>query len=215
MPTIVRFAGPVALLLAGALTVQAAERVYHGGGHNPKSSSEIIYDLTVPWPFKKSTTATTTTHASAAMVSPTATKQEVQKQLLDTGILRVSTVQFATDKWELTVESNDLLDTIGLVLLDWPTLKIEIAGHADARHTVDYNQRLSERRAHAVRSYLLMKYPKLDAKHLVSAGYGEMKPLVPNTGPENWAKNRRVEFTVLNPEELERIAEAQKPGASR
>lgn len=213
MPTFVRIAGAATLLLAFVLNVHAADRVYHGRGHNPKSADEIIYDLTVPWPFKHS--ITTTSRAGAAMVSPTATQKEIERELLDTGLLRVSTIQFATDKWNLTVQSNQTLDRIGLVLLDWPTLKIEIGGHADARHTEEYNQKLSERRAHAVRNYLLVKYPEIKPKHLVPVGYGELIPLVPNTGPENWAKNRRVEFKVLNPEELERIAGSRRPGASR
>ena len=57
----------------------------------------------------------------------------------------------------------------------------------------------------SVRTYLLAKFPKLEAAQLTARGYGESTPLVPNTSPDNMARNRRVEFTVLNKEVLKQI----------
>jgi outer membrane protein OmpA-like peptidoglycan-associated protein len=64
---------------------------------------------------------------------------------------------------------------------------------------------LSHRRADSVRAYLLQHFNRLEEKQLTTQGYGESKPLVPNTSPANMAQNRRVEFTVLNKEMLQQL----------
>ena len=51
---------------------------------------------------------------------------------------------------------------------------------------------------------LIEHFPSLQAEQLTTKGYGESKPLLPNTSRENMAENRRVEFTVLNKELLRR-----------
>ena len=94
---------------------------------------------------------------------------------------------------------------VGEVLNKWPQLKIEIDGHTDSRGSDAYNLGLSRRRAAAVRVYLLDHFPHLRPEQLTTKGYGESKPLVPNTSPANMAQNRRVEFTVLNKEVLKQL----------
>jgi peptidoglycan-associated lipoprotein len=91
------------------------------------------------------------------------------------------------------------------VLAKWPQLKIEVGGHCDSRGSDAYNLGLSDRRVMSVRKYLLQHFPKLEAAQLSAKGYGESQPLVPNTSPENMAQNRRVEFKVLNKEDLKQI----------
>ncbi|OGF22919.1 MAG: hypothetical protein A2V63_09570 [Candidatus Eisenbacteria bacterium RBG_19FT_COMBO_70_11] len=130
---------------------------------------------------------------------------EVEKretELLDTGQIRLQDVNFETAKSNILPESYPALDAVGQVLSKWPQLKIEIGGHTDSRGSDAYNLGLSHRRADAVRAYLLQHFPRLEASQLTTKGFGESKPLVTNTSPENLAQNRRVEFTVLNKEML-------------
>ena len=75
-----------------------------------------------------------------------------------------------------------------------PTLNVELGGHTDSDGNDDDNQILSEQRAEAVVSWLTNKGISNDIINF--KGYGESKPLVPNTSKENKAKNRRTELTI-------------------
>ena len=72
------------------------------------------------------------------------------------------------------------------------------------------NRRLSQARAASVLAYLNGKYPAIDGTRFTVKGYGKDKPLVPNTSDESRAKNRRVEFTVLNKEVLKKEIERRR-----
>ena len=135
---------------------------------------------------------------------------EKETELLDTGMIRLQDVNFETDKSALLAESLPLLDVVGAVLSKWPELKIEIGGHTDARGSNAHNQKLSEGRAEAVRTYLVGKFPQLKAEQYTVKGYGESRPLVPNTSALNMAKNRRVEFVVKNPSVLKHEVERRQ-----
>jgi len=127
---------------------------------------------------------------------------EKETQLLDTGMIRLGNVLFDTNKATLRPESFAVLDTIGRILQQYPTLKIEIGGHTDSRGSADKNQKLSEARAAAVLDYLRGKFPMLDPGQFSSKGYGLTRPIAPNSTELGRAKNRRVEFRVLNTEAL-------------
>ena len=131
--------------------------------------------------------------------------QQLETELLDTGLIRLHDIKFDTNKSTILPESRPSIDVVGEVLSKWPQLKIEIGGYCDSRGTAEYNLALSGRRVTAVRAYLLQHFPKLEAAQLVAKGYGESNPLVPNTSPENMAQNRRDEFKVLNKEVLKQI----------
>jgi OOP family OmpA-OmpF porin len=131
--------------------------------------------------------------------------QQRETELLDTGMIRLQDVKFETAKANILPEFRHTLDVVGEVLSKWPQLKIEVGGHCDSRGSDAYNLALSRRRVNSVRTYLLGHFPKLQATQMIARGYGESQPLVPNTSPENMAKNRRVEFKVLNREVLEQI----------
>ncbi|NOT34579.1 MAG: OmpA family protein [Candidatus Eisenbacteria bacterium] len=142
---------------------------------------------------------------------------ERETELLDTGTIRLQNVNFETAKSDILAESFPTLDAVAALMVKWPQLKIEIGGHTDGRGSATANQQLSLSRAKAVETYLLGKQPTLKDEQFTVKGYGESKPLAPNDGEVNWAKNRRVEFVVLNKDvlkkEVERRRLLEKPAA--
>ncbi|HYM80690.1 MAG TPA: OmpA family protein [Candidatus Limnocylindria bacterium] len=133
-----------------------------------------------------------------------------ETELLDTGMIRLSDVNFETAKADIMPESFGSLDGVGAVLGKWPELRMEIGGHTDSRGSNAYNQRLSEARAKSVLAYLTNKFPNLKADQFSVRGYGESRPLVPNTNTLNMSKNRRVEFVVQNKDVLKREVERRR-----
>jgi outer membrane protein OmpA-like peptidoglycan-associated protein len=127
---------------------------------------------------------------------------EKETQLLDTGMIRLQDINFDTGKATLRAESFPMLDEVAKILLQYPTLTLEIGGHTDNTGTKAKNVTLSEARAKTVLNYLLQKYPTLDATHFTSAGYGPTVPVASNGTVLGRAKNRRVEFKVTNKEVL-------------
>jgi OOP family OmpA-OmpF porin len=129
---------------------------------------------------------------------------EAAYEFFNTGLFSTSDIVFDVGRADLKPESKDLLDRIGKVLSEWPEAEIEIGGHTDSSGSESSNQTLSEGRAAAVRDYLLKNFPKLDPALLKSAGYGESRPAASNDTEEGRKENRRVEFRILNQEELKR-----------
>ncbi len=135
---------------------------------------------------------------------------ERETELLDTGMIRLQNVNFETNKADILPESFSTLDAVGMLLTKWPQLKLEIGGHTDARGSAVKNQKLSEARAESVRTYLTGKFTTLDPAAFTVKGYGKSKPIVPNTNELNWAKNRRVEFVVINKDVLKKEIERRR-----
>jgi len=131
-------------------------------------------------------------------------------ELLDKGRITERQIHFETAKWDILPQSYPVLDDIGQILIQWPRLQIEIGGHADWRGSDAYNMDLSDKRAHSVMDYLLQKFPQLDREKFSAKGYGESMPVATNKTVEGMAMNRRVEFKVLNPEELRREKERRE-----
>jgi outer membrane protein OmpA-like peptidoglycan-associated protein len=135
---------------------------------------------------------------------------EKETELLDTGMIRIENINFETAKADILSESYPTLDVVATVLKKWPELRIEIGGHTDSRGSDAYNQRLSQQRAQAVYDYLIRTAPELKAEQFSVKGYGESRPVAPNTTDLNMAKNRRVEFVVLNKDVLRREIERRR-----
>jgi OOP family OmpA-OmpF porin len=90
-------------------------------------------------------------------------------------------------------ESTPTLAEIGDMLKTHPTLKLTIEGHTDNVGGAASNQTLSEKRAAAVKQFIVSTYG-IDAARLKSVGYGATKPVGPNTTDEGRQNNRRVEL---------------------
>jgi outer membrane protein OmpA-like peptidoglycan-associated protein len=107
-------------------------------------------------------------------------------------------VFFATAKDRILPRSYPVLSLVAQTLLDnkW-VKKVRIEGHTDSRGKDDFNMDLSRRRAASVRTFLIQK--GVDAGRLESVGYGETKPIASNRTRAGRAKNRRVEFIIIDP----------------
>ncbi|MCA9578784.1 MAG: OmpA family protein, partial [Myxococcales bacterium] len=104
-------------------------------------------------------------------------------------------INFATDSDEILEQSFGLMEEIADVILRNPQLaSIEIQGHTDDRGGREHNEELSQRRADAVRVWLIQH--GVEAHRLQAVGYGQTRPLVPNITSSNRARNRRVQFVV-------------------
>jgi len=122
--------------------------------------------------------------------------------LLRDGLIRLNTINYAIGSSKIDVESYNVLDEIGQLLRKYPALKIQIGGHTDSAGDKELNFRLSRERALAVREYLLTHFPEIQKERLIAVGFGTEKPISSNATYEGRRQNRRVEFVVINQEEL-------------
>jgi outer membrane protein OmpA-like peptidoglycan-associated protein len=105
-------------------------------------------------------------------------------------------LKFEFDKADLRPEDRELLSRIAGILMTSHDYTISVNGHTDDVGSEAYNQKLSERRAEAVRDYLVKS--GLSADILSVTGHGKARPLVPGTSEAARAKNRRVELGLVN-----------------
>jgi outer membrane protein OmpA-like peptidoglycan-associated protein len=116
-------------------------------------------------------------------------------QIEESGELVLEGVTFETNSAVITPESNEILTKALNTLRTNPELRVEVQGHTDDVGRNASNQTLSERRANSVRDWLITN--GIDGSRMTARGYGEDNPLVPNDSPENRARNRRIQFRVI------------------
>ena len=105
-------------------------------------------------------------------------------------------INFRSGSAKLDVAGSAILDNLYDIVNRCPDMKLEIGGHTDDAGSDATNQALSEKRADSVIAYLAAK--GIPSARMVARGYGEAVPLVPNDSAENMARNRRIEFKVIN-----------------
>lgn len=105
-------------------------------------------------------------------------------------------IYFPSGSAQLDSKSAPLLNNLADIINRCPGMKIEVGGHTDSDGSSAANQRLSEARAGSVTRYLSNK--GISASRIPVVGYGEDRPAFTNSSAENKARNRRIEFTVLN-----------------
>jgi len=126
----------------------------------------------------------------------TKVKPEVKKAVDEiNSILSIEHIKFEVDSSIITPEGIETIKKISVILKELPNTKLEIGGHTDDDGSADYNQKLSQERVDMVKKALVEF--GINGDNLTTKGYGESKPLVPNTSVENKAKNRRVEFKII------------------
>ncbi len=122
-------------------------------------------------------------------------EEPAQEQITE---LTLPSVYFEFDQATLTAQGRQALDQAAQTLRANPSLQVQVSGHTDSKGSRAYNQGLSERRAHAAHSYLMSQGVGAD-QLLAPVGYGEDRPVAPNThedgsdNPEGRAQNRRAD----------------------
>ena len=104
-------------------------------------------------------------------------------------------LKFEFDKAELRPEDRELLSKVAGILMTSKDYMLSVNGHSDDVGTAEYNQKLSERRAQAVRDYLVKA--GISADILSVEGHGKSLPLVKGTTDAARGKNRRVELGIV------------------
>jgi outer membrane protein OmpA-like peptidoglycan-associated protein len=113
-------------------------------------------------------------------------------------ILSMSDILFEVDKAELTPELQVSLAKIAGILTVYSGSLLTIEGHTDNTGTKEHNQKLSEKRADNVKTF--MQNNGLEAARLKSVGYGMEKPVADNATKEGLQKNRRVDLVISDPQ---------------
>jgi outer membrane protein OmpA-like peptidoglycan-associated protein/tetratricopeptide (TPR) repeat protein len=147
-------------------------------------------------------TATVSTEGKKA---PTTLYQVLELEKVKKGVaIKIENIYYDLDKWFIRPDAAKELDKLVKVMLDNPTLEIELSSHTDCRATAKYNASLSSKRAESAVQYIASQ--GVDIKRMIAAGYGESRlvnkcacegtVVVPCTD-EQHQENRRTEFKIL------------------
>jgi outer membrane protein OmpA-like peptidoglycan-associated protein len=109
-------------------------------------------------------------------------------------IMNMADVLFDFDKATLKPNAREALAKLSGIVLAYPSLKLQVEGHTDAIGSDEYNLTLSEKRADAVRDYLVSQ--GVTNGNVTAQGFGKANPVASNDSNEGRAKNRRVELVV-------------------
>jgi outer membrane protein OmpA-like peptidoglycan-associated protein len=109
-------------------------------------------------------------------------------------IANMSDVLFKSGSYELMPGARERLAKVSGIVLAYPGLRLAVEGHTDSIGSDEYNRKLSELRANAVRDYLIQQAIAADA--ISATGFGKGEPVASNDTPEGRQQNRRVELVV-------------------
>ena len=138
---------------------------------------------------------------------------EIQKNLPDAKVVRVGEgivvefsdkVLFTVGDYNLSDNSKASLDKLNNIITKYPDTNIEIQGHTDNTGSTRSNQKLSERRAIAVKNYLT--YSGISASRLTTKGFGEEAPKYDNSTEDGRMQNRNVQFLITANETMKAAA---------
>jgi peptidoglycan-associated lipoprotein len=115
----------------------------------------------------------------------------------DANFFKADIVYFAFDRSDVRSGERSKIENVAGHLKSNPTHKVRVEGHCDERGTEGYNLNLGERRALAVREYLMNL--GIASDRIATLSYGEARPAMPGHNEAAWAKNRRDEFILLTP----------------
>ena len=109
-------------------------------------------------------------------------------------IVNINDVLFDFNKYTLKPGAREKLAKVAGILLAYPGLKVQLEGHTDSVGTDEYNLKLSDQRAGAVREYLLSQ--SVPMTNLTAVGFGKASPVASNDTAAGRQQNRRVEMVV-------------------
>ena len=122
-------------------------------------------------------------------------------------LLDIDNIYFDFDSAKITRQASVELEKVIALMRKYPKIRIEGSSHTDCRGSAEYNMKLSERRAQSSVDFII-QYGHIDSGRIYAKGYGETKPVNQcvdgvKCTDEEYAKNRRTEFEIINPEVLD------------
>lgn len=177
----------------GAMSLRADARYFQdytkdGSGNDP--FDDVRFHVGINFPLF----GRTKTLPSQVVTVETERVVEVPKVIVEQPEV-LHGVNFEFDSERLTVNAKRTLQEVADRLLHHKHFQVEISGHTDSQGSAEYNQQLSERRANAVKDYLVELGVKAD--RLTTVGYGLTKPIATNDTAEGRETNRRIEMRRL------------------
>jgi len=115
------------------------------------------------------------------------------------GAICLMNIYFDFDRANIQKESEDAIESVVSLMNYYPNMRIEVRGHTDSLSSskdTEYNLKLSQKRADAVRNAILKK--GIVSSRIIAVGYGERKPISENTTEKGRSKNRRTEFVIVS-----------------
>jgi outer membrane protein OmpA-like peptidoglycan-associated protein len=112
----------------------------------------------------------------------------------DIRLIMPGDVTFETNSADLNSRFFEVLNSVVIVLQEYKSTLVTVAGYTDSTGSAEHNQKLSEQRASTVALYLHGR--GVAQERLAAVGYGEQKPVADNHTAEGRSKNRRVEITL-------------------
>ncbi len=103
-------------------------------------------------------------------------------------------VFFELDSHSLSQDAQDALKANAEIMQGAEDIKVEVQGHADERGTTDYNVALGQKRAEAVKNFLIRS--GVAANRVTAISFGEERPVASGANEAAWSKNRRAEFRI-------------------
>lgn len=119
----------------------------------------------------------------------------VQREGNNINLVMPGNITFGSGRAGIVSSFYNVLNSVAVVLKEYDQTLVVIAGHTDSDGPETMNQTLSEDRAYAVSDYL--KEQGINKVRLDPVGFGEHRPVAPNTSTEGKAQNRRVEITLV------------------
>jgi peptidoglycan-associated lipoprotein len=168
----------------GAVTAQGSTKV--------TPSDSTTYTITAAGPGgSASATATVTVNAP-----PPPVEQPRQPSLDELFLKEVRDAYFDYDKADLRPDARAAITKTADFLKNYPQIKVRIEGHCDERGSTEYNLGLGDRRANAVRQFLVSLGVTADRMEVVS--FGKEKPFCTESNEACWSQNRRGHFVKAN-----------------
>jgi outer membrane protein OmpA-like peptidoglycan-associated protein len=137
-------------------------------------------------------------YISNVVIAETGTdvRSSVIKDLIEKGNFTTNDILFASGSDKIQQSSQDILNQIGEAMKSHPEAKFMIVGHTDSDGETNSNLTLSQKRAAAVKNYLVSNF-NIGESDLKTSGKGESVPVADNSSAKGKAQNRRVEFIKM------------------
>ncbi len=182
-------------LAGGVLLILALSVVACSGGPKaqapppapaPEDTSEVIDEVVVEEDIDEPVTETLSTETVITELPEDLADLNARGYLEDTF--------FNTDRFDLSPEARGILAKNANWMLQYPTVMVLVEGHCDERNTREYNLALGDRRANAVRDYLMSL--GVTGNRIRTISYGEERAFALGQTEEAWRLNRRAHFVI-------------------